>query len=99
MCLTSWHVKGFQRFLPYLFLQLALALLQFTDACGALCQHGLLLLQRELQLQVLLTGALTNQAGAVELLLQRTNLKPGQDKSDKRVLGHLTVEYDAGRMK
>lgn len=59
----------------YLFLQLALTLLQFRDVSRALSQHGLLLLERKLELQVLLTGALTNQAEPVELLLQRGHLE------------------------
>lgn len=56
-------------------MQLALALLQLRNTSAALCEHGLLLLERKLQLQVLLTGALTNQSGAVKLLLQRGHLK------------------------
>lgn len=56
-------------------MQLALALLQLRNSSAALCEHGLLLLERKLQLQVLLTGALTNQSGAVKLLLQRGHLK------------------------
>lgn len=56
-------------------LQLALTLLQFMDVSRALAQHGLLLLQRQLQLQVLLSGALTDLSGAAELLLQDGGLK------------------------
>lgn len=56
-------------------LQLALTLLQFRDVSRALRQHGLLLLEGELQLQVLLVGVLTNQTSTVELLLQRGHLK------------------------
>lgn len=54
---------------------MALTLLQLRDVTSALSQHGLLLLERKLQLQVLLTGALTNQAGTVEPLLQRGHLR------------------------
>lgn len=61
--------------LTHLCLQTALTLLQLRDVSSALGQHGLLLLERELQLQVLLVGALTNQAGTVELLLQRGHLR------------------------
>lgn len=57
--------------LTYLCVQLALALLQLRNTRSALSQHSLLLLQGKLQLQVLLTLTLTNQAGAVELPLQR----------------------------
>jgi len=56
-------------------LQLALTVLQFRDVSSALSQHGLLPLERKLQLQVLLSGALTNQTGPVELLLQRGHLR------------------------
>lgn len=59
----------------YLSLQLTLALLQLRDVGRAFSQHGLLLLERKLQLQVLFTGALTNQTGAVELVLQRGHLR------------------------
>lgn len=58
-----------------LFLQLALALLQLRNPIRALSQHGLLLLQTHLQLKVLLTGALANRSGAVELLLQEGHLR------------------------
>ena len=51
------------------------AVLQVRDVGGALSQHGLLLLERKLQLQVLLAGSLTLQAGAVEPLLQRRHLR------------------------
>lgn len=50
-------------------LQLSLNLLQLDDASGTLCQHGLLLLQRELKLNVLLVNAVANQSGTAELLL------------------------------
>lgn len=68
----------------YLSLQKALALLQLGDAGRALGQHGLLLLERNLELQVLLAGALANQPGAVELLLQRGHL--WSEKSEMRRL-------------
>lgn len=61
--------------MQHLFLQLALALLQLRNPSRALSQHGLLLLQGHLQLQVLLTGALTDHIGTVKLLLQKGHLK------------------------
>lgn len=70
---SKW--EGFCSVLAHLPVQLALALLQLRNSSAALCEHGLLLLERKLQLQVLLTGALTNQSGAVKLLLQRGHLK------------------------
>lgn len=56
-------------------MQLALTLLQFRDVSSALGQHGLLPLQGNLQLQVLLVGALTDLSGTTELLLQGGRLK------------------------
>lgn len=56
-------------------LQLALTFLQLRDVSSAVSEHGLLLLQRNLQLQVLLVGALTHLSGATELLLQGGHLK------------------------
>lgn len=61
-------------------LQLALTLLQFRDMSTALSQHRLLLLERKLQLQVLLIGALTNQSGTVEVLLQGGHLRSRQSR-------------------
>lgn len=69
--LLTRYFKSFS----YLFLQLTLTLLQFRDVSRALGQHGLLLLEWKLQLQVLLAGALTHQAGTVELLLQGGHLE------------------------
>jgi len=58
----------------HLCLQQALAVLQLSDAGGALRQHGLLLLQGQLQPQGLLGGGLARQARATELLLQAGDL-------------------------
>jgi hypothetical protein len=62
----------------HLCLEQALAVLQLSDAGGALRQHGLLLLQGPLELQGLLCGGLTHQSGATELLLQAGDLVGGR---------------------
>lgn len=72
-------------------MQLVLTFLQVRDASGALGQHRLLLLQRALQLQALLVGALTDLSGTAELLLQDGRLKnrrsresdAGQERTNK----------------
>lgn len=64
-------------------LQLTLALLQLRDASGTLRQHGLLLLQRKLQLNVLLVTALANQSGTAELLLQGESLRSGESETQQ----------------
>lgn len=58
-------------------LQLSLNVLQLGDASGTLRQHGLLLLQRKLQLNVLLVNTPANQSGTAELLLQGESLRNG----------------------
>lgn len=63
-------------------LQLTLALLQLGDASGTLRHHGLLLLQRKLQLNVLLVGAPANQGGTAELLLQGESLRGDRDSAN-----------------
>lgn len=71
----------YKKSLTYKGLQLILTFLQFRDMSSALSQHCLLLLQRQLQLQVLLVGALTDLSGTTELLLQDGRLK--NKRSDK----------------
>lgn len=81
--------------LTHLRLQLALTFLQFRDASSAVSQHGLLLLQRQLQLQVLLIGALTDLRGTAELLLQGGGLK---DKgAEERESGTVQKTTNKGR--
>lgn len=75
MYIEKWFYECFSLFVTYLCLQLVLALLQLRDVSVALSQHGLLLLEGKLQLQVLLVGALTDLSGTTELLLQRRHLK------------------------
>lgn len=73
-----------KRSLTYERLQLVLTLLQLRDVGSALGQHRLLLLQGQLQLQVLLVGALTDLSGTTELLLQDGRL---EKRSDERESG------------
>lgn len=62
---------------------------------SAVGQHGLLLLQRQLQLQVLLIGALTDLRGTAELLLQGGRLK---DKgAEERESGTVQKTANKGR--
>lgn len=87
--------KNVSNILTYLGLQLVLTFLQFRDASSAVSQHGLLLLQRQLQLQVLLVGALTDLSGTAELLLQGGRLK---DKgADEREYGTVPTTTNEGR--
>lgn len=64
-------------------LHLSLNLLQLGDASGTLRQHGLLLLQRKLQLNVLLVDAPANQSGTAKLLLQGESLRNGDTEAEQ----------------
>lgn len=86
----------YKKSLTYKCLQLVLTFLQFRDVSSALSQHRLLLLQRQLQLQVLLIGALTDLSGTTELLLQDGHLK--NKRPDKRESGAEQKRTNKGRL-